>query len=133
VGIDALIAENGLRRRDELFATQDRYLALPNPLHNNSEVAITPSLFAPSDFLYDACGSWWGGACLHHTAEDQPPLYTYYPELEAQRESYIGVMTNFTFIVFAVGHLRSVVINCSAAPLAAVAMTSASGKRTPRC
>ena len=28
--INALIADNDLRRRDERFATQDKYLALPN-------------------------------------------------------------------------------------------------------
>ena len=52
--VDALIADNDLRRRDERFATQERYLALPNPLHNKSASASTPSVFAPSDFTYDA-------------------------------------------------------------------------------
>ena len=54
LGIDALIADNGLRRRDERFATQDRYRALPNPLHNKAEGATTAKVFALSAFTYDA-------------------------------------------------------------------------------
>ena len=52
--VDALIADNDMRRRDERFATQDRYLTLPNPLHNKSAAATTSSVFTPSDFTYDA-------------------------------------------------------------------------------
>ena len=53
--VAALIADNEMRRRDERFATQDRYTALPNPLHNKA--TPTPALspcFTPSDFVYDA-------------------------------------------------------------------------------
>jgi hypothetical protein len=32
-GIDALVADNGMRRRDERFATQDRHQQDPDPLH----------------------------------------------------------------------------------------------------
>ena len=36
LGVDALIADNELRRRDERFATQDRHRAKPDPLHDKS-------------------------------------------------------------------------------------------------
>ena len=52
--IDALIADTDLRRRDERFATQDKYLALPNPLHNKTARTATADVFTPSDFTYDA-------------------------------------------------------------------------------
>jgi len=52
--VDALIADNDLRRRDERFATQNRYLALPHPLHNKTAPVATSPVFAPSDFTYDA-------------------------------------------------------------------------------
>jgi hypothetical protein len=54
--IAALIADNEMRRRDERFATQDRYKAAPDPLHDKtaSEPAPSPTPFQPSDFIYDA-------------------------------------------------------------------------------
>lgn len=33
--VDALIADNNMRSRDERFAEQDKYKALPNPIHDN--------------------------------------------------------------------------------------------------
>jgi len=53
--VPALIADNDMRRRDERFATQDRYLTLPNPLHDKSKPATVSSpAFTPADFTYDA-------------------------------------------------------------------------------
>jgi transposase len=53
--IPALIADNEMRRRDERFATQDRYTVLPNPLHDKSKPASAASpVFTPNDFHYDA-------------------------------------------------------------------------------
>jgi hypothetical protein len=56
--IDALIADNDMRRRDERFATQERHKAAPDPLHDKSEpepdFESTPSLYQASDFTYDA-------------------------------------------------------------------------------
>ena len=53
--VPALIADNDMRRRDERFATQDRYLTLPNPLHDKSKSATASSpVFTPADFTYDA-------------------------------------------------------------------------------
>ncbi|GAB1342128.1 IS1182 family transposase [Gemmatimonas sp.] len=53
-GVPALIADNGLRQRDARFATQGRYTALPNPLHDKSRPAKKPSeVFSPADFRYD--------------------------------------------------------------------------------
>ena len=53
-GVDALIADGDMRRRDERFATQDRYTALPHPLHDKSTPARQPlAVFGPEDFTYD--------------------------------------------------------------------------------
>ena len=51
--IEALIADNGMRRRDERFAGQDPYKALPDPLHDKSVRAAPVTLYAPADFRYD--------------------------------------------------------------------------------
>lgn len=52
--VDALIADNEMRKRDERFATQDRHKDAPNPLHDKTRVMTTPSIFQPDDFTYDA-------------------------------------------------------------------------------
>ena len=52
--VPALIADNGMRRRDERFTTQDRHKDAPNPLYNKSCVDASASTFQPSDFIYDA-------------------------------------------------------------------------------
>ena len=52
--VPALIADRDMRKRDERFATQGRYTALPNPLHNKAATATAPrGLFTPADFTYD--------------------------------------------------------------------------------
>ena len=52
--VPALIADGKMRQRDERFATQARYTALPNPLHDKSRaVRATPEVFGPGDFQYD--------------------------------------------------------------------------------
>ena len=53
--VQALIADNEMRRRDERFATQDRYSTLPDPLYDKSKpVAPRSPVFTPDDFVYDA-------------------------------------------------------------------------------
>jgi transposase len=55
-GVEALIADPDMRRRDERFATQDRHRAKPEALHDQSrpeEEPSEPRLFQPSDFQYD--------------------------------------------------------------------------------
>jgi transposase len=52
-GIDALIADNNLRRRDERFATQTRHQQAPDPLHDKSRNERKAALFEPSDFTFD--------------------------------------------------------------------------------
>ncbi|MEO6877654.1 MAG: IS1182 family transposase [Gemmatimonadaceae bacterium] len=55
--IDALIADNDMRRRDERFVTQERYAERPDPLHDkskNAHAARALPLYQPSDFAYDA-------------------------------------------------------------------------------
>jgi transposase len=54
LGLDALIADSDLRRRDDRFATQDRHRAAPNPLHDKSDTPTTATTFPPSAFTYDA-------------------------------------------------------------------------------
>ncbi|MGH8701432.1 MAG: IS1182 family transposase [Burkholderiales bacterium] len=56
LGVNALIADNAMRRRDERFATQQRHHAAPDPLHDKSPPAPTtePAVYQPSDFTYDA-------------------------------------------------------------------------------
>ena len=55
-GVDALIADPGMRARDARFATQARHRAAPDPLHDKSGAATaTPSaVYRPEDFTYDA-------------------------------------------------------------------------------
>ena len=52
--VDALIADNDLRKRDERFATQARHQDAPDPLYSKVPVKTTLPLFQPSDFTYDA-------------------------------------------------------------------------------
>jgi transposase len=55
MAVPALIADTDMRRRDERFAAQDRYAALPNPLHDKSRTtSAKPTVFTPNDFTYDA-------------------------------------------------------------------------------
>ncbi len=51
--IDALIADNGLRKRDERFADQDQHKAKPDPLWDKSAPAKKEALFGPDDFFHD--------------------------------------------------------------------------------
>jgi len=61
-GVDALIADNGMRRRDERFATQARYQQAPDPLHDKSASVSPnqPTVYQPSDFTYDAAARTCG-------------------------------------------------------------------------
>ena len=52
--IEALIADNGMRRRDERFATQDRYKDAPDPLYDKSKTEKKATTYQPSDFTFDA-------------------------------------------------------------------------------
>jgi transposase len=53
-GVNALVADKDMRKRDARFATQDRYTTLKNPLHNKAAVSTEPRrLFTPADFQYD--------------------------------------------------------------------------------
>ena len=56
--VPALIADGLMRRRDERFAKQDRYRALPDPLYDKS-ASGKPSTakFEPGDFTYDAAAN----------------------------------------------------------------------------
>lgn len=52
--VEALIADNAMRSRDERFATQDRHKAGPDPLHDKSGNKKKAATYRPSDFAYDA-------------------------------------------------------------------------------
>ena len=51
--IPALIADPGMRQRDERFADQDRYKALPDPLYDKAHPAKGAKHYRPKDFAYD--------------------------------------------------------------------------------
>lgn len=53
-GIAALVADNAMRQRDERFNGQDKYKALPDPLHDKGAPAKPARCFRPEDFHYDA-------------------------------------------------------------------------------
>lgn len=51
--IPALIADNGMRKRDERFKDQARYKALPDPLYDKAHPKKNARTYRPSDFTYD--------------------------------------------------------------------------------
>jgi hypothetical protein len=51
--IDALIADNGMRQREERFADQDKHKAKPDPFWDKTAEDKKAKLFAPQDFTYD--------------------------------------------------------------------------------
>jgi transposase len=51
--IDALVADNNMRNRDERFATQERHKGKPDPLADKRRKDGKPVLFKPKDFRYD--------------------------------------------------------------------------------
>jgi transposase len=54
LGVPALIADGLMRRRDERFADQAKYKALPDPLYDKAASAkSSPVKFKPADFTYD--------------------------------------------------------------------------------
>ena len=56
-GIAALIADNGMRQRDERFADQAKHKQAPDPLHNKHTTATNAAKanrrYKPTDFIYD--------------------------------------------------------------------------------
>ena len=61
MSVDALIADNAMRQRDERFCGQDKYKAAPDPLHDKSDKKASGKpnrIYRPKDFRYDpATGS----------------------------------------------------------------------------
>ena len=53
LNIEALIADNNMRSRDERFAGQDRYKALPDPIHDKGGKPRQAARYQPKDFDYD--------------------------------------------------------------------------------
>lgn len=52
-GVPALIADGLMRRRDERFADQTKYKALPDPLWDKTVASSKDGKFTPSQFQYD--------------------------------------------------------------------------------
>jgi transposase len=51
--VDALIADNNMRSRDERFAEQGKYKALPDPIHDKGGKSKKAARYQPKDFDYD--------------------------------------------------------------------------------
>lgn len=51
--VDALIADNNMRSRDERFSGQDKYKALPDPIHDKGGKPKQAARYQPKDFDYD--------------------------------------------------------------------------------
>jgi transposase len=51
--VEALIADNGMRKRDERFAGQAKHKAKPDPLYDKTPNGKKPRLFGPKDFHHD--------------------------------------------------------------------------------
>ncbi len=51
--VDALIADTNMRGRDERFAGQDKYKALPDPIHDKGGKPKQAARYQPKDFDYD--------------------------------------------------------------------------------
>jgi transposase len=58
--IEALIADNNMRSRDERFAGQDKYKALPDPIHDKGGKPKQAARYQPKDFDYDS----QAGTCI---------------------------------------------------------------------
>ncbi|MDP1643965.1 MAG: transposase [Thiobacillus sp.] len=51
--VDALIADNGMRQRDERFKDQGKHKQQPDPLHDKSSRKKASAVYRPEDFRYD--------------------------------------------------------------------------------
>ena len=51
--VDALIADNTMRSRDERFADQGKYKALPDPIHDKGGKPKKAARYQPGDFDYN--------------------------------------------------------------------------------
>ncbi|MDP2195303.1 MAG: transposase [Rhodocyclaceae bacterium] len=58
--IPALVADTGMRKRDERFKEQDKYKALPDPLYDKAHPKKGAKHYRPKDFDYDPAA----GTCL---------------------------------------------------------------------
>jgi len=62
LNIDALIADNNMRSRDERFAEQGKYKALPDPIHDKGDKSKKAARYQPKYFDYDSQAGT--GICL---------------------------------------------------------------------
>ena len=53
LNVEALIADKGMRKRDERFADQDKHKAKPDALYDKTSGGKKPRLFGPKDFHHD--------------------------------------------------------------------------------
>ena len=72
-GIDALIADNAMRRRDERFADQARHLEKPDPLYDKSRTPKKPTVFGAERFVVaddQSHATCPAGKTLHRNGKD---------------------------------------------------------------
>ncbi len=63
LNVDALIADNAMRQRDERFAGQEKYKEAPDPLHDKSDKKASGKpgrIYRPKDFHHDPAS----GTCI---------------------------------------------------------------------
>lgn len=60
LGVEALVADPGMRSRDERFRDQGKHRAQPDPLYNKAKPARQPKHYRPQDFCYDPAA----GTCV---------------------------------------------------------------------
>ena len=106
--VDALIADNQMRRRDVRFATQDHHRTAPHPLRDLTGGRPGPRVFQPSDFTYDAAA----GTCTC-------------PAGKTLRRSGTDVVTRG----FLADHFRGTKRDCGPCPLRAQCLRTP--ERTP--
>ncbi len=71
--IDALIADPGMRQRDERYIDQGKHTAKPDPLHDKSAKPRKSKVFAASDFIVaedQSHATCPAGQCLYRNGKD---------------------------------------------------------------
>src|SRR5476649_1165040 len=59
-----MIADNGMRGRDERFKDQDRHKQKPDPLYDKTKPEKKATLYRSEDFTYDANSTFNGYAAV---------------------------------------------------------------------
>lgn len=84
--IPALIADNGMRKRDERFRDQEKYKAFPDPLYDKAHPKKSAKTYRPNDFTYDPApepASARRARCSIRTARTASTTVTFQPSSRA--------------------------------------------------